>query len=505
MLNHTSRQAARSVRLFALVSVPRRACSSSSTTRHLASSASAAARREPAKVPRRVVYAAQGEVLSVHHDLPITIPSPPSFVERDAILRQELAAHLAENRGEAFNVVNLAEVARQHARWTSSMPRVHPYYAIKSNDDRELISTLAALGVSFDCASPSEIDRVLRLGVAPDRVIYANPCKQPDHIQHASQMGVGLTVFDCEEELVKIATEMPRLKLGATPPKMLLRLLPDDSLARCRLGQKYGADAADVGSLLDAAKRLGLADAIVGVAFHVGSGNDSTKAYADALTMAAEAFRTAHEKGLGKNWTTLDIGGGFSGEIDTNDDTGGGSFESIARAVNASLDEHFPPSRGVDIIAEPGRFYSGSPFTLMTQIIGKRKRSATEVQYFVNQSIYGSFNCILFDHAEVLPKLRVISHAKAKASDAAASNSASVWGQTCDGLDCIIKSEEGLSLPETLDVGDWLAFDDFGAYTSCAGSAFNGFSLPSTRYVCDEESIEVVVEGGGHSGADWVF
>lgn len=47
-----------------------------------------------------------------------------------------------------------------------------------------------------------------------------------------------------------------------------------------------------------------------------------------------------------------------------------------------------------------------------------------------------------------------------------------IFGPTCDSLDCITK--EGL-LPE-LRVGDWLYFENMGAYTSAAQSAFNGFS-----------------------------
>jgi len=54
-----------------------------------------------------------------------------------------------------------------------------------------------------------------------------------------------------------------------------------------------------------------------------------------------------------------------------------------------------------------------------------------------------------------------------------------IFGQTCDGFDCIIKSVE---LPK-LEVGDWLVFRNMGAYTVAAASNFNGFSKPYTRYV----------------------
>ena len=37
-------------------------------------------------------------------------------------------------------------------------------------------------------------------------------------------------------------------------------------------------------------------------------------------------------------------------------------------------------------------------------------------------------------------------------------------------------------LPETLSVGDWLAFDNMGAYTICAASKFNGFEVSNVIY-----------------------
>jgi ornithine decarboxylase len=37
-------------------------------------------------------------------------------------------------------------------------------------------------------------------------------------------------------------------------------------------------------------------------------------------------------------------------------------------------------------------------------------------------------------------------------------------------------------LPEGLGVGDWLAFDNMGAYTVCAASQFNGFAISKVTY-----------------------
>ena len=56
----------------------------------------------------------------------------------------------------------------------------------------------------------------------------------------------------------------------------------------------------------------------------------------------------------------------------------------------------------------------------------------------------------------------------------------SVWGHTCDGIDCIVEQSTELPL---LELGQWLYFKNMGAYTTSAGSNFNGFSLPNKVYL----------------------
>ncbi|XP_076635329.1 ornithine decarboxylase 2-like isoform X2 [Colletes latitarsis] len=53
----------------------------------------------------------------------------------------------------------------------------------------------------------------------------------------------------------------------------------------------------------------------------------------------------------------------------------------------------------------------------------------------------------------------------------------SVFGPTCDSLDCILKD---VLLPE-LEIGDWLIWRDMGAYSIAASCPFNGF-LPPVVY-----------------------
>jgi diaminopimelate decarboxylase len=75
---------------------------------------------------------------------------------------------------------------------------------------------------------------------------------------------------------------------------------------------------------------------------------------------------------------------------------------------------------------------------------------------------------------------------------------ASLWGHTCDGFDCIAPD---MLRPASIAPGDWLVWDNMGAYTAAASSEFNGFQR-ARRIVIPADApqdIEVFVP----SDADW--
>ena len=97
---------------------------------------------------------------------------------------------------------------------------------------------------------------------------------------------------------------------------------------------------------------------------------------------------------------------------------------------------------------------------------------------YINDGVYGAFNCLLFDHQIASPYVLSLGgsfHVPASAPTLPSS----VWGPTCDSIDCVSTL---VALPGALRVGDWLAFDDMGAYTRCAASQFNGFAVSDVVY-----------------------
>lgn len=394
------------------------------------------------------------EALERHRAVPLVSGSEAAL--------EDYASKVIEANGIEDNlyIFDLANVVRAYNAWARAFPRVRPYYAVKCSPIPAYISVLKALGAGFDCASRTEIDLCVSLGADPkEDIIYANPCKRYDEIAHSGRVGVRLTTFDSVSELHKVKQLSPECGV-------VLRIKADDPHARCPLGNKYGAYLPDVPELLATAKELGLD--LCGVSFHVGSGAQNPDAFANAIGIARQVFDMAIAEGFAM--TLLDIGGGFCTGLsaDGAELVVGAGFAS---AVNEALDRHFPAASGVRIISEPGRFFAEYAGTMVTQVYGKRPRKDGSMHYWITDGLYGSMNCVLYDHASLyarplfsplLPPVGAEQRGRMAPSI--------VFGPTCDGLDTVLRN---VNLPE-LRIGDWMAFSRMGAYTIAGATDFNG-------------------------------
>ena len=245
--------------------------------------------------------------------------------------------------------------------------------------------------------------------------------------------------------------------------ELVLRILADDSHSLMRFGTKFGAPFESVEGLMKLAKQLQLR--VVGIAFHIGSGCFSTKAHSAAVELARQCFDVAERIGLPR-LRLLDIGGGFPGDLQVGvRPDGSPGFECMAGALREAFARHFPEERypELQIIGEPGRYFAKSWATLFTAVVGKRsvvqppapvasgvasssvlaattsaggprqqaRALHTEPEkkprflYYITDGVvrcielflhaptdcsldaeraqYGSFNCLIFDHAVAVP------------------------------------------------------------------------------------------------------
>ncbi|XP_009695887.1 PREDICTED: LOW QUALITY PROTEIN: antizyme inhibitor 2, partial [Cariama cristata] len=383
------------------------------------------------------------------------------FTTRD-LLENLLVELCQESDQQAFFVADLGDIVKKHLRFLKALPRVKPYFPVKCNGSEGVIRLLAELGTGFACTNKAEIARVQSIGVPADKIFYSSPCKQVAHMKYAASHGVQLMTFDNEVELSKVARSHPHAR-------MLLGIAADSSPS-AHPSMTFGTTLKSCRQLLETAKEQAVE--VVGISFHLGSRGLEPQAFTQSVAAAQLAFEMGTE--LGYQMRLLDIGGGFPGTEDSR-----ARFEEIVAVINSALDLYFPDGCGVEIVARPGRYYVTSAFTCAVSITAMEEVPAEQpgsdsswdesgskksLVYHLSDGIYGAFGCLLFDSPcprPQLPKRPCPEHP---------SLSSSLRGPPGHPEDRIA---DGLELPE-LQVGDWLIFEDMGAYTIATSSLLGG-------------------------------
>ncbi|KFV75083.1 Ornithine decarboxylase 2, partial [Dryobates pubescens] len=384
------------------------------------------------------------------------------FTTRD--LLENLLVELCQaNDQQAFFVADLGDIVKKHLLFLKALPRVKPYFPVKCNGSEGVIRLLAELGTGFACANKAELTRVQSLGVPADKIFYSSPCKQVAHIKHAASHGVQLMTFDNEVELSKVARSHPHAR-------MLLGITADSCPAAHPMA--FGTTLRSCRQLLETAKEQAVE--VVGVSFHLGSCGLEPQAITQSVAAAQMAFEMGTE--LGYQMHLLDIGGGFPGTEDTR-----ARFEEVTATINSALDLYFPEGCGVEVIATPGRFYVSSAFTLAASITAREEAPAE--QPASDGRWDGRASCITSVMASTAPSAASCSTAPAphlgctRPCPELPLHSSSLWGPPGHPEDRIA---DGLELPE-LQVGEWLIFQDMGAYSTAAAPPA-GWPQPHTTY-----------------------
>lgn len=369
------------------------------------------------------------------------------------------------NQNSSFYIVDLGEIVRRYRQWVRLLPTVKPYYAVKCNPNAVICKLMSLMGSGFDVASKNEIT-IVKSDAKYGDVIYAHPYKDCASLQYARAADIDLSVFDSIYELDKIKVFHPFCKL-------LLRIKVDDAKSACRFSTKFGAETSDL-SKIDTIVRYAQTSNlnIVGVSFHVGSDCSEPTQYYEAIKLARAVFTIGEKYGF--NMSMLDLGGGFPGKK-------GESylrlFENICDNINRAVSEFFTDVKNLKVMAEPGRYFVQTSHTLVVNVIGKNMRTnqetgTQEFMYYMNDGVYGSFNCIMFDHQhpEILPYNERHEEKKYHST---------IFGRTCDSIDVIAND---IQLPQ-LEIDDYCFVPDFGAYTVAASTTFNGFPSIKSYYV----------------------
>ena len=339
------------------------------------------------------------------------------------------------------------EIIREQASVFSRYgDRCRSFYAVKANPDPGVLAVIAESGLGFEISSKPELDLLIGLGVAPERIITSNPVKSPAFIEAMYGLGTRRFVFDSPAEAEKLA----RLAPGS---EVIARLTVENDESLWPLADKYGLGPEAAADLLVGACALGLAP--WGVTFHVGSQCQGLASWRKATERAATVWERAQERGV--RLRHLNIGGGFPAHHTDDVPSVAEVFDHVLPLASELL------PAGVELSAEPGRAVVADAGVLVCSVIGKASREDGGWLYLDA----GVFNGLM-------EAVGNIGYRFIPTAPGGATGSWTIAGPSCDSFDVVAK---GVPIAEP-QVGDRVLVYPAGAYTTAYASTFNGAVIP---------------------------
>ncbi|MBF8270658.1 MAG: diaminopimelate decarboxylase, partial [Gammaproteobacteria bacterium] len=233
-------------------------------------------------------------------------------------------------------------------------------YAVKANSNIAVLNLLANLGSGFDIVSIGELERVLRAGGNPDKVIFSGVGKQRQEMARA--LAAGIKCFNVESSSELMRLNDVAAQSGQIAP-ISLRINPDIDadthpyIATGLNSNKFGIQMQDAISVYAQAQSLPHIK-VAGIACHIGSQITGKTPHVDALKRLLVVVENLENSGFDLEY--IDIGGGLG--IRYRDEE-----PLLAPQLVSMLCETITDT-SMQIIIEPGRSIVGNAGVLLTRV-----------------------------------------------------------------------------------------------------------------------------------------
>jgi len=333
-------------------------------------------------------------------------------------------------------------------------------FAMKSNNNLEVLKTLANLGAGADIVSGGELKQALKAGISADKIVFSGVGKTEEEISLGIKKGIYSFNIESVEELELINAVSKKLKKTA---RVAFRLNPKvhakthKHISTGYKTHKFGMLQKDI---LDVVKKEALWTNVklVGLSVHIGSQLtclDATLSAVKRLCLCAKKLNTDLE--------FIDVGGGLG--VNYTADSNAPTVLDYITKVNNIITEYFPQ---IKVVYEPGRKISASAGFFVTKII--RTKTSEDCRFlvvdggmndFVRPSLYDAFH-------EIYPSRK---SKKLVPTD--------IVGPICETADCFGTNRK---LP-LLEKDDYIIIADTGAYGHTMSSTYNMRRLPKEIFL----------------------
>ncbi len=375
---------------------------------------------------------------------------------------------LAETYGTPLYVYSRATLERHwHAFDQALSGRPHLVcYAVKANSNLAVLNILARLGSGFDIVSAGELQRVIKAGGDPSKVVFSGVGKQPEEMQLALKHGIRSFNVESEQELLTLNEIAGNLNLRAP---VSFRVNPDvDAKTHPYIStglkeNKFGIAFEQAEQIYVQASKLDHID-IIGIDCHIGSQLTELSPFVDALDRLLALIGRLSDRGIRLHH--LDLGGGLGVRYQDEE-------PPLPAEWASALNERLSRFDG-EIVIEPGRAIAANAGILLSRVNVLKKNEHKNfavidagMNDLIRPSLYSAWQ-------NIIP---VDTHSDAP------SETYDVVGPICETGDFLGKERDLAIKP-----GDLLAIRSSGAY---------GFGM-SSNYNSRLRAAEVMVDGDQH-------
>ncbi|GAA0420263.1 diaminopimelate decarboxylase [Cocleimonas flava] len=336
-------------------------------------------------------------------------------------------------------------------------------YSVKANSNIAILNLLARLGSGFDIVSVGELERVLKAGGDPKKIVFSGVGKRADEMQRALEVGIRCFNVESEGELVRlndVAASMDKIA------SISIRVNPDvDAKTHPYIStglkeNKFGIDISLVEAVYLRAAAMENIN-VTGIDCHIGSQLTDVTPFMDALERLLDLADRLKAQGI--DIKHLDLGGGLG--VRYKDETPPLPSEYTEKLfTNEKLKEY-------EIVIEPGRAIAANTAVLLTKVEylkhGEEKNFAivdAAMNDLIRPSLYQAWQAIIPVNED--------SSAETRTYD--------IVGPICETGDFLGKDRD-----LALEQEDLLAIRSAGAY---------GFTMAS-NYNTRPRAAEVLVDG----------
>ena len=357
--------------------------------------------------------------------------------------------------GDSFYLIDPGTFRKNYAKFLGEFRKHYPHtniaYSYKTNYTPKLCQLVNDWGGYAEVVSRMEYDLALRIGVAPEKIIFNGPYKPEADLELALAAGSILHLDSPYElELVEAVArrhEDKYLKVGI----------------RCNfdLGtghiSRFGFDA-ESSDLSTAIRRMREIQncSVIGLHCHFLTPGNRAESY---RLMARRMLELTVDHFVGQPPRYIDLGGGFfsqmAPELKQQFENPIPSFEEYAEAIAPQFAQTFRGDCEPELLLEPGMAITADVMSFVVRVMDIKKIRSRKVA-LVSGSIYNIKPTL---HSKNLP-ISVIKPGDVMVSRSPESQ-VDIVGYTCMEHDVLYKS-----YPGALSVGDYIVFSNVGSYTT---------------------------------------